>query len=213
MRKATVEHYLHGLEEELRDLPPARRRELLEDIREHIAEALAEIPEGEEAEVRNILDRVGEPAVIAEEPRERFGIKRVKPGIREILTLILLPLGGFFWVIGWAVGAILLATSQVWTSREKVIGLLVVPGRLLPAFPLRVDGRQVVHGDHLERASRLRVVQRRHAGLARPGDPRRVRGRPDRDGVLPPDPDEPAGSDRIGPRPVASRRSRREDAD
>ena len=133
MRKATVDHYLHDLEEELRDLPPTRRRELLEEIREHIGEALAEIPEGEEAEVRNVLVRVGEPAVIAEEARERFGIRRAKPGAREILALILLPLGGFLWVIGWAVGAILLATSQVWTSREKVIGLLVVPGGLLPA--------------------------------------------------------------------------------
>jgi uncharacterized membrane protein len=63
MRNATVEHYLHDLEEELRDLPPARRRELLGEIREHIGEALAEIPEGEEAEVRNVLERVGEPGL------------------------------------------------------------------------------------------------------------------------------------------------------
>lgn len=133
MRDATVEHYLHDLEEELRDLPPARRRELLEEIREHIGESLAEMPDGEEAGIRNVLERVGEPAVIAQEARDRFGIRRVKPGIREILVLILLPLGGFLYLIGWAVGAILLATSTVWTSREKVIGLLVVPGGLLPA--------------------------------------------------------------------------------
>jgi uncharacterized membrane protein len=133
MRDATVEHYLHDLEEELRDLPPARRRELLEEIREHIGESLAEMPDGEEAGVRNVLERVGEPAVIAQEARERFGIRRVKPGIREVVVLILLPLGGFLYLIGWAVGAILLATSTVWTSREKVIGLLVVPGGLLPA--------------------------------------------------------------------------------
>jgi uncharacterized membrane protein len=151
MRRGTVEDYLHDLEEELRDLPPARRRELLGEISEHIGEALAEMPEGEEAGVRNVLERVGEPAVIAEEARERFGIKRVKPGIREILTLILLPLGGFLYVIGWAVGAILLATSQVWTSREKVIGLLVVPGGLLPAFlfglmPSRLCSETMVNG-------------------------------------------------------------------
>jgi uncharacterized membrane protein len=134
MRDATVEHYLHDLEEELRDLPPTRRRELLEEIREHIGEALAEIPDGEEAGVRNVLERVGEPAVIAQEARERFGMKRVRSGIREVLVLILLPIGGFIVpVVGWVIGAILLATSQVWTSREKVIGLLVVPGGLLPA--------------------------------------------------------------------------------
>jgi uncharacterized membrane protein len=140
MRNGTVEHYLQDLEEELRDLPPTRRRELLEEIREHIGEALAEMPDGEEAGVRNVLERVGEPAVIAQEARERFGIRRVKPGIREILVLILLPLGGFLYVIGWAVGAILLATSTVWTSREKVIGLLIVPGGLLPAFLLGFMG-------------------------------------------------------------------------
>ena len=49
-----------------------------------------------------------------------------------------MPLGGFLYVIGWVVGAILLATSNVWTSREKVIGLLVVPGGLLPAVLLGV---------------------------------------------------------------------------
>jgi uncharacterized membrane protein len=151
MRKATVEHYLHDLEEELRDLPPARRRELLEEIREHIGEALAEVPEGEEAEVRNVLERVGEPAVIAEEARERFGIERTKPGVREILALILLPLGGFLYVIGWVVGAILLASSNVWTSREKVIGLLVVPGGLLPAvlfglMPSRMCSQEISNG-------------------------------------------------------------------
>ena len=33
MAKGTVEHYMHELDGELRDLPPARRRELLEEIR------------------------------------------------------------------------------------------------------------------------------------------------------------------------------------
>jgi hypothetical protein len=151
MPRGTVERYLHDLEEELRDFPASRRRELLEEIREHIGEALAEMPENEEAGVRNVLERVGEPAVIAEEARERFGIRRVKPGIREILTLILLPIGGFLWVIGWVVGAILLASSNVWTSREKVIGLLVVPGGLLPAalfglMPSRLCSETMVNG-------------------------------------------------------------------
>ena len=33
MARGTVEHYLHELDEELRDLPPNRRRELLAEIR------------------------------------------------------------------------------------------------------------------------------------------------------------------------------------
>jgi uncharacterized membrane protein len=134
MTRGTVDRYLHDLDQELRDLPPARRRELLEEIREHIDSALSESPQGGEADVRNVLDRLGEPSDIAEEARERFGIRRAKRGVREVLALILLPIGGFLWLVGWVAGAVLLATSNVWTSREKVIGLLVVPGGLLPAF-------------------------------------------------------------------------------
>lgn len=131
MVRTRVDDYLRELEEELRDLPPARRRELVEEIREHIDSALGEA--SDEAEVRNVLDRLGAPAEIAAEARERFGIRRAKPGVREILALILLPIGGFLYIVGWVVGAILLVTSNVWTSREKVVGLLVVPGGLLPA--------------------------------------------------------------------------------
>ena len=143
MTRTRVDAYLRELEAELRDLPAARRDELVEEIREHIDSALENAQNGDEAEVRNVLERLGDPAEIAAEARERFGIRRVKPGIREILVLILLPLGGFLYLIGWAVGAILLATSTVWTSREKVIGLLVVPGGLLPAglFGLMAGGR------------------------------------------------------------------------
>jgi uncharacterized membrane protein len=132
MARTTVDTYLRELDRELRDLPPARRRELLEEIRDHIDSAL-EGPAAREADVRNVLDRLGDPADIAAEARERFEIRRPKAGAREILALVLLPLGGFLWVIGWVVGAILLATSKVWTSREKLIGLLVLPGGLLPA--------------------------------------------------------------------------------
>jgi uncharacterized membrane protein len=152
MRKATVEHYLHDLEEELRDLPPTRRRELLEEIREHIGEALAEMPGDEEAGVRNVLERIGEPAAIAEEARERLSIRRARPGIRETLALILLPIGGVVIpVLGWIVGAILLVSSRVWTAREKAIGLLFVPGGLLPVVifglsPAQMCGSLTVDG-------------------------------------------------------------------
>jgi uncharacterized membrane protein len=140
MTKTTVESYLRELDQELRDLPAARRRELVEEIREHIESALGEAGAGDEVEVRNVLERLGDPADIAAEARERLGVTRVKPGIRETLALILLPIGGFLYVVGWVVGAILLATSNVWTSREKVIGLLVVPGGLLPAALIGLMG-------------------------------------------------------------------------
>jgi len=141
MTRTTVDAYLRELEEELRDLPAARRRELLEEIREHIDSALAEGRDTDEAEVRNVLERLGAPEDIAEEARRRSGVTRTKPGIREYLVLMLLPIGGVVIpVLGWLIGAILLAGSTVWTSREKVIGLLVVPGGLLPAALLGFVG-------------------------------------------------------------------------
>ena len=144
MARGTVERYLQDLDEELRDLPDARRRELLGEIREHIDSALAEAPGGDEADVRNVLERLGEPADIAEEARQRFGVTRAKPGIRETLAIILLPIGGVIIpVLGWIVGAILLASSNVWTSREKVIGLLLFPGGLLPAVALSLGAGRV----------------------------------------------------------------------
>jgi hypothetical protein len=133
MARTTVDTYLRELDRELRDLPPARRRELLEEIRDHIDSAL-EDPAAGEADVRNVLDRLGDPAEIAAEARERFEIRRPKAGLREKLALILLPLGGFLWLVGWVVGALLLLSSDVWTRRERLIGLLVVPGGLLPGF-------------------------------------------------------------------------------
>jgi uncharacterized membrane protein len=150
MARTTVDTYLRELDRELHDLPAARRRELLEEIRDHIDSAL-EDPGAGEADVRNVLDRLGDPADIAAEARDRFEIRRPKAGVREILALILLPLGGFLWVIGWFAGVILLATSKVWTGREKVIGLLVLPGGLLPAFlfgtfPSRICSETIVDG-------------------------------------------------------------------
>src|SRR5918994_2813244 len=120
MTKTIVDAYLSELDRELRDLPAARRRELVGEIREHIESALEEAGAGDDVEVRNVLERLGDPADIAAEARERFGVARAKSGSREVLTLFLLPIGGFLLVIGWVVGAILLVTSTVWTSREKV---------------------------------------------------------------------------------------------
>jgi hypothetical protein len=144
MARGTVERYLHELDVELKDLPPNRRRELLDEIREHIGSALEEAPSHEESEVRNVLERLGDPAEIAEEARQRFGIRRAEPGLRETLALVLLPIGGVIVpVLGWIVGAILLITSRVWTSQEKAIGMLLFPGGLLPAAALTLYPAQV----------------------------------------------------------------------
>jgi len=129
-----VADYLKRLDAELRDLPRARRRELHQEISEHIADARADLEE-DESSVRGLLDRLGDPEEIAAEARERFGVQR-KSGNIDVLALILLLIGGVVLpLIGWLVGVVLLWTSGVWTQRETLIGTLVVPGGLaLPFF-------------------------------------------------------------------------------
>src|SRR5690349_24566858 len=70
-----VERYLKHLEVELEDLPRDRRREIVEEIAGHIAEARAGLEHESEADVRNILEGLGDPADIAEDARERFDVQ------------------------------------------------------------------------------------------------------------------------------------------
>ena len=96
-----VERCLKHLEIELDDLPRDRRREIVDEIAGHIAEARAGLQHETEADVRNILEGLGDPADIAEDARERFEIHPpapappFKPGWIEIGALIMLLIGVF----------------------------------------------------------------------------------------------------------------------
>ena len=59
-----VEDYLRHLEAVASALPAYRREELLAEIREHLAEALRQVPAGDEAAVRSVLERLGSPEEI-----------------------------------------------------------------------------------------------------------------------------------------------------
>jgi uncharacterized membrane protein len=61
-----VEDYLEAVARACADLPIDVRTELLSDLREHIA---AQRSHPTEADIRTILDRLGEPAAIAAEAR------------------------------------------------------------------------------------------------------------------------------------------------
>lgn len=124
-----VDAYLDRLEAELAGVPRAARREVLDEIEAHIAEARAALPEDDEIEVRNLLERLGEPSEIAAEVRERYGLQRPGTTWREIGALILLPFGGLVVpLVGWLAGVALLWLSDAWTSRDKWIGTLLLPG-------------------------------------------------------------------------------------
>jgi hypothetical protein len=132
-----VERYLKHLEVELDDVPSDRRREILDEIAGHIAEARAGLEQETEADVRNILDGLGDPADIAVEARERFDVSLppsgspYKPGWIEVGALVLLLVGGLIIpVVGWFIGVVLLWVSNAWNMRDKIIGTLFVPGGL-----------------------------------------------------------------------------------
>lgn len=71
---ALVDRYLTDLEAELRGLPADRRREILDEVGQHITAARAALDADSEAAIRTVLERLGDPADIAAEARERFGI-------------------------------------------------------------------------------------------------------------------------------------------
>ena len=74
-----VDDYLKQLDSELADLPRLRRTEIVEEISEHIAEARAASPSQGEAEIRTLLDRLGDPAEIAGERESGSGCSLESP--------------------------------------------------------------------------------------------------------------------------------------
>lgn len=117
-----VEGYLKQLDHQLRGLPSNRRRELLDELREHITQARAALEPETEAGIRAVLQRLGDPAEIAAEARERFGVPATRPATPwlEVITLVLLVVP----FVGWVVGVVLVWSSRLWTSRDKLIGTL-----------------------------------------------------------------------------------------
>ncbi|WP_170177764.1 HAAS signaling domain-containing protein [Thermomonospora umbrina] len=139
MTDALIDDYLDRLARAAAGLPGSRRAELTAEIREHIEVALAEGPDRDEAAVRTLLDRLGDPEDIAREagaPAPALGgppARRSVPAF-ELVTVLLLLLGGIVLpVLGWVVGVVLLWASARWSVRDKLLGTLVFPGGLAVA--------------------------------------------------------------------------------
>ena len=132
-----VGSYLDRLDRALRDVPSARRGEIVGEIREHIDQAAGGSAEqATEAEIRTILDQLGDPETIAEDARDRLDVPQHKAGPLEGFALVLLLVGGFIGPgFGWIAGVVMLWISKVWTTRDKIVGTMFVPGGLaLPFF-------------------------------------------------------------------------------
>jgi hypothetical protein len=121
-----ADDYLRRFEHSARVLPRSEQKELVGSIRDHLDAAIA--PDATEADVRNVLDDLGEPAdiVAAAQP----GRAPARRGAREAFAVILLALG-LPPILGWLVGVGLLLSSPLWTARQKALGILVWPGGLL----------------------------------------------------------------------------------
>ena len=82
-RHRQVDEYLQRLDRSMRDLRAERRDEILTEIDQHISELLAESPAATDAQVRNVLERVGDPEDIAAEARDRLDTRAVAQSDRS----------------------------------------------------------------------------------------------------------------------------------
>jgi len=154
-----VEDYLRELHIAAQGLPADRRDELIEEITAHIAEARQS--DGSPLAVRNILDRLGDPADIvraaadtppgspawsgapssAGHPAGQPATQPGRAGALELAAVLFLLLGGIVIpVLGWFIGVVLLWMSPRWTARDKLLGTLVWPGGLLAPALLAAAG-------------------------------------------------------------------------
>lgn len=129
-----VDEYLARLGSALAGLPPNRRAEILENVRRQIGESQRQYDADDEAAVRTMLERLGEPAAIAAEEM----LATAPVGVRPVDVWVpwLLLLGGFALVVGWIAGIYFLWTSDVWSVRDKMLGTFILPGGLIPFFVL-----------------------------------------------------------------------------
>ncbi len=127
-----AEDYLRRLRQAGRQLPPERIGELLADIEGHLADAIP--PGASDDEALAVLERLGPPGEIIEAEQPPAPDLTDRRSWREWAAVILLPLGGFVFGVGWLVGLILLWSSRLWTTRDKLIGTLIVPGGIATAL-------------------------------------------------------------------------------
>jgi hypothetical protein len=117
--EAMVSDYFSRLKRALAPLPRNRRSQLLDDLREHVATARADLTEESEASVREILDHLGLPADIAAEAlagagRPRAGWRagwRVSPGRSRKRTAITAAVAAVALAAGGTTGVVLASSS------------------------------------------------------------------------------------------------------
>jgi uncharacterized membrane protein len=184
-----VKNYLATVAREAVGLSPERRGELLADLEEHIAVALAEEPASGDDGIRAVLARLGEPRTIAATALgEELPAPQASQG-RTLAIVGLLAVCGPLTVFAPPLGIVLIGaiwwlwTVPQWRSRDKAIGTAaalvpllfllaqwVIPagalhlglGALFIPFTLAVLALPAAAGVYLWRSAR-------HGGMARFG--------------------------------------------
>jgi hypothetical protein len=121
-----ADDYLKRLRRAGRGLPRARLNELTSEIEAHLSEAID--PGAADAHALTVLEQLGPPEEIIAAERHDSPPPPDRRGTREWAAIILLLFGGFAFGIGWLIGLILLWSSRVWTTGDKLIGTLIWPG-------------------------------------------------------------------------------------
>lgn len=136
-----VQEYLGRLKVASGPLAADRRTELIDEVGEHIAAALAEAGRRDEATVRNILDRLGRPEDIVAAEVDPGGTSPGSAaqvagpltgaasswGAVEVVALLLLSLGAVLLpFVGPLLGLGFVWLSNKWSHRQKVVASAIV---------------------------------------------------------------------------------------
>lgn len=119
--------YLREVERGLAPLPRGRRDEIVADLREHLD--ASHVGAESEADVRNVLDRLGDPRDVAAAALAEAGVVEAtaKP-VMEWYAVGLLSVGSLMLPIaGWLLGIGMVWSSRIWRRWHKVWATLVVP--------------------------------------------------------------------------------------
>jgi hypothetical protein len=149
-RHPLVEDYLKRLWSEAARLPVDQARELVADIEEHLLAALPH--DASEAEVRNVLERLGTPTALVTEAGG-FTPPAVTPAARTfaspggaigcLVVAELLFITGPIALVIWILGLVMMARVMVWTDREKWLGFIAL-GSGFPASVVLAFGAVMV---------------------------------------------------------------------
>ena len=133
-----IDSYMGRVDAAARSLPPDRRVELLDQLREHL-DAVSHAPGATEASVLAAIDRLGDPTeIVASEratpaqPVVTVEAPRRVWGPLEIIAVILLIVGPFIApVVGPLAGLVCAWISPAWTRREKWVATILASGSIV----------------------------------------------------------------------------------